>query len=144
MFTLAEFIMVSPASVTSEKQVTLTIVLALATQSCIDTERIVSISCRVTQGGQGKNILFHCRQRCCQNNIAILNDPLCRSPYNVILKYSGLTCKNDTSLNFLLRGRKLAKYYIYEQRQSLLLKYCTVRLSEAVFLVVCDPSMNEE
>ncbi len=52
MFTLAEFIMIMPATATS------------GTHHCTflghlglhDTDRIVSISCRVAQGGQGKAV----------------------------------------------------------------------------------------
>jgi hypothetical protein len=42
-------------------------------------DRIVSIFCRVTQGGQGRNILSRCHQRFHQNNIANVNDPLLMS-----------------------------------------------------------------
>ncbi len=72
MFTLVEFIAITLATATSDTH----------RCSCLghlgqhDTNRIVSISCRIAQGGQGKNML--CRYcRCfCQNNIAIVNDPL--------------------------------------------------------------------
>ncbi len=71
VFTLAEFITIMPATATSET----CHCSCLGHLGLCDTDRIVSISCRVTQGGQGKNIFFRCHRRFCQNNMANVNDP---------------------------------------------------------------------
>ncbi len=78
MFTLVEFIAIMPGTVTSDT-LHCTCIGHLGLR---DTDRIVSISCCIAQGGKGKNILCHfivyvCRcNRCfCQNNIANVNYP---------------------------------------------------------------------
>jgi hypothetical protein len=71
VFTLAEFIEITPVTVTSDTHHC----SCLGHLGLRDTDRIVSISCRIAQGGLGKNILCRCRWRFCQNNITNVNDP---------------------------------------------------------------------
>ncbi len=55
-----------------------------------DPGRIVSIACHAAQGGQGNNILCHCRQSFCQNNITNVNDllPTCKLVKNDLFDQS--------------------------------------------------------
>ncbi len=74
MLTLAEFILIMLATVTSDTNHC----TCLGHLGLRNTDSIVSISCRIAQGGQGKNILFYvccCHQHFRQNNIANVNDP---------------------------------------------------------------------
>ncbi len=91
MFSLAEIIAITLATATSDTHhCTCLVHLGLH-----DTDRIVSISCCLAQGGQGKNILCrfmsyvcHCRRCFCQNNIANVNDPLVNSSCKLITTLS--------------------------------------------------------